>query len=511
MMEAKHSRGLSHILLFTLFLFGLFSTICGATLAQEPGQSEEAAISGQSQQWDVIGKSPGVVIVSRQWADPGDLLPAGDNPLEVAQDWLLEQGLEEGRNLYRGKLLYVSTGSAAINATPDDPGFIDSRLLAFQRAELEAKVKTAIFLGVDLTTSRGSSEREINPDERGQMEAIVKASPTLAPSAERLGVKDGIYKFFDKGRQLAEAKLDRALEESGVDVSAAKAEERRKQAAAQAERDKFARLRHISEASLQTSALAVAEVQGAQVIQSFEGSYHNNYQVVVITLWSLNLQRLVNSMQQGTAPKPLPIRTAKDQLIEQLPKKANELVCLTGVRAYINQDGEHVLLAFGQAGVRVLGGREDKAFELAGKKARLRAMGAIRTFMGEKVAFAASEELQEVLALYVDEYQEGGGSQEYKSISQFNEHIQAIAEKEKITGLHGLLTRELTHPFTDKPMVLKVMAWSPSSQAAAQDVKRIVRDGPDAVAPPPSRPQAPDVPARKGIISSGKGADEDAY
>jgi len=295
-------------------------------------------------------------------------------------------------------------------------------------------------------------------------------------------------------------------------VSAEKTEAKRRQAAVKAKQDKFRRLRHVSEASLKTAASAFADVQGTQVIQSFEGSYHKNYQVVVITLWSLNLQRMVDSMQRGTAPKSLPRRQAKKELVKQLPKDPNELACLTGVRAYINQEGEHVLLAFGQAGVRVLGGREDKAFELAGKKARLRAMAAIRTFMGEKVAFTASEKLREVLALYVDESQEGEGAQEYKSISQFEESIQATAKKQRVTGMHGLVTRELTHPFTDKPMVLKVMTWSPSSQAMAREVKRVIEKGPEATAPakPKGSPKA-ETPARKGIISSGKGADTDAW
>ena len=70
--------------------------------------------------------------------------------------------------------------------------------------------------------------------------------------------------------------------------------------------------------------------------------------------------------------------------------------------------------------------------------------------------------LKEALALYASEAQDGGDS-EYRSISQFQEKIQAVAAKQKITGLHGLTTKELVHPFTDKPMVLKVMAWSPSS------------------------------------------------
>jgi len=185
---------------------------------------------------------------------------------------------------------------------------------------------------------------------------------------------------------------------------------------------------------------------------------------------------------------------------------------LIGVRAYINQKGEHVLLAFGQSGVEVLAGREDKAFELAGKKARLRAMAAMRTFMGEKIAFSSTGELKEVLALYVRKYQGDTDIQDYRSISQFHEKIQAISNKQRITGLQNLLTRELTHPFTDKPMVLKVISWSPSTQARAQELKRTMEHGAESVdRPKPTGLTREQTPARKGIINSGEGADKDAW
>jgi len=456
------------------FLFGVFCVMIlsmigpGLSFGQEPGQSEKAAIAQEMQDvtseqgWQVLATSPGVQVLVQEFSNPGKVLPSGENPLETAYDWMAEKGFEEGRNLFKDKLLYISMGSAAVNATPSDPGYIDSRFLAFQRAELEAKVKTAIFLGVDLTTARGSTEREINPKERAELEMIVKTSPTLQKNAKQMEVSNAIYGLFQKVKILAGAKLDKAIKEAGVDTSKQQQEIEKKKAKSNARQTRINSIRNISAASMEAAASAFADVQGTQTIQAFEGSYHNNYQVVVITLWSHNMQRMVDSMQRGTAPIGLPYKQAKEVVSKQLSKDQRELACLTGVRAYINDEGRHVLLSFGQAGVEPIGGRMDKAFELAGKKARLRAMAAMRTFMGEKLAFSATEELMEVLALYASEYQEDAGAQDYKSISQFQERIRAFSKRQKITGLHGLMTKELTHPFTDKPMVLKVMAWSPS-------------------------------------------------
>ena len=484
--------------------------------AQDPGQNQPAAHAGNlqnEQEWRVIAISPGVQVTLEKFSEPGKVLPSGQNPLDVAQNWLAGKRLSEGRNQIDGKLLYVSIGKATVNARPSDTGYIDSRYLAFQRAELDAKAKTAIFLGVDLTTERGSSERTINPQERSELEAIVKASPTLEKNATTMEVMDTIYELFQKAKVLAGAKLDQQIRKTGEDVSATQREAEQKLAARQERRTKIGNLRNISEASIKAAASAFADVQGAQTIQVFEGSYHGGYQVVVVTLWSHNMQRLVQSMQSGRAPMGLSSARAKEEIARQLPVDANELACLTGVRAYINEKGEHVLLAFGQAGVEVIGGRKDKAFEMADRKARLRAMAAMRTFMGERLAFDVTEDMMEVLALYADEYSEQG-AEEYKSISQFQESIQAFASKQEITGIHSLMTKELTHPFTDKPLVLKIMSWSPASQDMSQQLQEAIRHKPESARPAPSagasgRPTQ--EPAREGMISSGEGADKDAW
>lgn len=490
-------------------------------LGQEPGIQEKAAVAAEAAadttNWQVLAKSPGVEIVSETTGDPGKVMVSDESPVEIAEEWLLDHGLEVGRNLKNGKLLYISVGSAIINARASDPAFIDSRYLAFQRAELQAKANTAIFLGVDLTTSRGSSDREINPKERAALEKIVNTSPTLKNNAQEAGVADDIFRLFKKTTRLAEAKLDQALEGSGVDVEQEKVKEEQKQTARQINLNKSGRLRNISEASLKAAACAMADVQGTQTIQTFEGSADGGYQVVVICLWSRNMQKLVDIMSRGASPGSVSLKKIKSEVTKQLPRDPQELACFSGVRAYINQHGEHVLLAFGQAGVEVIGGRRDKAFELAGKKARLRAMTAVRNFMGEKVAFKNVEQLREALALYAGQGEGDQGESEYRAISQFMENVQAQARRRKVTGLHGLKTYKLVHPFTDRPMVLKVMAWSPQSQALASEIHELIKTRPAAAAHKtpgritPARRHEQNVPARKGIISSGQGADPDAF
>lgn len=502
--------------LFTICFFSLLIGLClipGETLAQQPGQAEKAAVSGESEQWRVMATSPGVQVVSEQQKSPGKILSEdGTPPKDAAYNWLMEKGLEEGRNVFKGKLLYISVGSAPVNATPAHKDYIDSRYLAFQRAELEAKAKTAISLGIDLTTERGSSEREINPAEREALRNIYESSKGLQQNTEKMGVADQISRLFKKTARLAEAKLDQSLKETGVDIAKEKQQEKAEKAA---RRDRMKNLRSISGASVKAAASAFAEVQGTQVIQSFEGFWHNNYQAVVITLWSKNLERMVKMMENGSAPNALPKKRMKKEVAQQLPDDDQELACLTGVRAFINQRGEHVLLSFGQAGVEVIGGREDIAYERADDKARLRAMAGLRNFMGERVAFSATEELRETLALYADSSGKGDGEQAYHAISRFDQMVQAEAESKRITGVYSVYYKELKHPFTERPMVFKVLAWSPESQAMAQDIKQMIEkksvDSSSTTETQKQQPEAAEKPLKKGTISSGEGADMDAW
>jgi len=508
------STGLFHLvaLVMTLCLF------YPASSYSAPGEQVDIAQVKQEIQneWKVIAVSPGVEVVKDAVTDPGEIVTEGENPLDLAYDWLDEQGLQEGMNLRKGKILYVSIGTAVVNAPATDPKFIDSRFLAYQRAELEAKAKIAIYLGVDLTTSRGTSERDIDPQERKALQEIINASPVLEQNARRLGIWDRISKLFNKAIDVADAKLDRALENEGIDVKGRRMEEERTRRAAKARRDRLSHIRNISQASFKAAAAAFAEIQGMQTIQTVEGPYHGGYQVVVVGLWSQNMQRLVEIMRYGVSPQPLPRRAARKALRKQLPKDPAKLSTLSGVKVYLDEKGRHTVLAFGQAPVEVIGGRADKAYERAEHKARLRAMAAIRNFMGEQVAFQASEELAEALALYANEYAGAEGGQEYHSISQFQERIRGYAEKQNISGISALFSKEVSHPFTGKKMILKVMQWSPRAQYVAYKLFKSMKYGSQygTVEPyyPPKTPGSsePDTPRTQDPVM-GPGADPDAY
>lgn len=272
------------------FLLGLLSVMAFLLIdpvlshSQQPGQSEKSAYSQEvqsEQEWKVIATSLGVLVLSDVQSNPGKVLVDEDLTDDISLGWLADRHLEEGRNFKKGKLLYISVGTSSVRAKPSDKGFIDSRYLAFQRAELIAKAKVAIFLGTDLTTARGTSEREINPEERAALEDIVNTNSTLKENTRLMQVADTIYDLFEKAKTLDRAKLDQAIRDTGTDTSKRLQEIDREKVSKKAKREKSGRLRNISEASLKAAASAFSEVQGTQVNKPLKGH------IKMVIRWSL--------------------------------------------------------------------------------------------------------------------------------------------------------------------------------------------------------------------------------
>ncbi len=510
------------ILLITMALTTVFYT-GQAEAGEEANQAAATTVkAADSKEWQVMAATPGVKILQETIAKPGVVIKDIVDPNDTASDWLFSKNLEEGRNLLGDDLYYVSIGSAMINARPNDPDYIDSRFLAFQRAILEAKAKTAIFLGVDLSTSSGTSETEISPRERAKLEEIVNDSKELKQSMQEQGVTETVLKLFKQSGQYAKEKLQQASEKLGNMLN-----DGEKKTAIQAKQRQQIRknnLRNISEASIKTAACAMKVIQGTQVVQTYEASYKEGYKVVVVTLWSKNMQHLVDIMESGTSQGGVvPMNNPRQAVTQQLPTTAGELACLIGIRSFINQHGEYTLLAFGQADIDVLT-REDKATERGLKKARLRALAAMRSFMGEKIVFAGTDELHEVLAEYASNAASDNASEKYHAVKNFEEKIKAVAKEQRIKGIQGLISKEIIHPFTDKPIAFKVMSWSPGAQAMANEmgssmmIKKktllpVLNKEPENVPQEAVESAAKKAPAtaRKGLINSGKGAQRNAW
>ena len=76
-----------------LFAASFLLTNMLSVYAQGPGAGEKTAVSAEAYEWQVLATSPGVKVLSQVVHNPGKILEQGENPLETAQDWLIDKNL----------------------------------------------------------------------------------------------------------------------------------------------------------------------------------------------------------------------------------------------------------------------------------------------------------------------------------------------------------------------------------------------------------------------------------
>ena len=256
--------------------------------------------------------------------------------------------------------LFVSSGTATVGFPVEHPGFIEARGLAYEIAYLRAKAEMIRFF-----VTSGSREQVI---ERLENASWARGQPTdpVEPLRQRARIE---RKLGD----LAEAGLDRALEEFDPEYDPSRYETR-------AEKEEAFRLGFRRE--LFTTAAAF--VAGAVPLQVLEGpsADGNSYRILVGLVWTPKLSRLAGAV--GESARPMSAGEAGDRIEDSLPATVDAVVASWGIHHMVNEDGEQVLVSFGQAAPRTASPtRRERANETALKVAAMRAEGAIRAFVGE--------------------------------------------------------------------------------------------------------------------------------
>ena len=127
-------NGNLYIIILAIFALTLVFNISQTEAVETNDNTTVIDKAVNSKKLQLLAASPEIKNLQEAITKPGALIKDVADPHDKAVEWLLSQGLEEGRNLVGDKLYYTSVGSAVINAKPSDPGYINSRFLAFQRA-----------------------------------------------------------------------------------------------------------------------------------------------------------------------------------------------------------------------------------------------------------------------------------------------------------------------------------------------------------------------------------------
>ena len=389
---------------------------------------------------------------------------------DMVEEYLNAKGYSEGENAKGGKPFYVAVGYGVIQAPLENRGYADSRVNAYNKAMLDAKAKMAEYLGIAIRTE---TEHDYAEGNFGGNEAAEQDESSITAKLKRLIV----------------AKIDKALREEGLDPDKAEREALERAAKKQLNSDFYKKV---------ISTAAKAEITGMQVMCSFEGvPAGGKGQIGVVAIWSPKLQAMAQSISRGTK---LPTGVGKRPIKDQIPNDKKVLLSTFGVQQKIDEDGNLVLVAFGQAGAV---SESPQSANAARNKAKMQAMAAIREFAGETVAVTTDA----MNAESVEEFENAAAS--YEDVSAYSQKIKAVAETLKISGIATVKNWESKHPLTGRMVYGTVCSWSPQQAAKAQAMKGAM----DAAAAGAATGSAPQPVANPNGALQGQGADadEDAF
>jgi len=357
---------------------------------------------------------------------------AAGAPTQVAQqmadDFLAEKKWSEGPN--DGGRFYVVRASAGFAVPAGSEGWDIARSNAFYLALLDARRKMAEYLAAQVATMVTSAYQE-------QTVASTVSNPSGALPAGNAAASVA---------ETAMQAVNADLQQSGVNASA------NPPAAAQA----ASRLVSSASFSNAVQVMARAEVAGLQAYRTFEGKGGPNGEVVVICVFSDKGMQLRDALLGLTDP---PTKAPGPNVGDWARGVGPESLLFSfGTQTRTNENGELVLVAFGQANPAATNAR---AVDAARTKARNNAVGAMRQYMGELAATEGDMMQSENLAEYADK------TQVYDNQSAFTDKIKAVAASLELPGVLPAYQWTARHPLLDSDTVGVVMVMSVSEAVKA--------------------------------------------
>lgn len=340
---------------------------------------------------------------------------------------------------------YLGWAEGTIQAKSDDVKFGQSRVLAFETASMEAKgdfVRSQQRVTTTETLRKVFHESwEISEEDAANEIIRVKV-------------------IWEKILALTDAKLDKALEDAGID-------------SAQFRTQPIEHRRKLLEDSISRTIKirALESVAGVRVMATFE----DLNAVGVLVVYSDNQRELTKNILIGRTVATPNASSQKEQILKQIeaacPSGEKELAHAFGVRVMTDENGDRVLVSFGQWSPAVTQAdsrfRRDTAIKTARAQAMNLADGALTDFVNSTLALESdssvwqSAELNRIIS--------PKSIEEVESLA-IGETLRTIIKQHGKATLQGVTTiKEWTvnHPETGHLLVGHILMWSPSSRDAA--------------------------------------------
>ena len=375
--------------------------------------------------------------------------------------FIRDQGLREVKDSKKdetGRTVLIDFANATIPVPPSDPNFVTARLNAFAKAMLAAKKQCAEFQKtivatesiMEMTlpsTERAKADAEKLKREGLAQEGVVKVAEALNSDIKSKGtIPRSIQTAALYGEKLLSDKMAIEIRKKGLDPSKPVNEQVAKTIA------------ETLSYKNAVSTVAAARCTGIKALASFEQNPSSGQgQVGIVTVWSEKLHAIADAIvtnQWDLIRKGEPGKT----IAKHIPDDLRTLLTTYGAQLVRDEKGEYVVLAYAQAQPRTKNQQSiDSAYEIA----KTRALGLIRSFMGEAVETNRQLLDADVATVFTDE------STRYEENSSFSMSVTAVGKALPISGVTEAHAWETLHPANNGPVVGVVMQWKVASAQIA--------------------------------------------
>jgi hypothetical protein len=375
---------------------------------------------------------------SQESIDQNEVENSPQFPREVLEE-MIEERLDS-KDKILGEVnddgsIYMIGAATTIKAM-NQSGFITSRRIAFEKAELQAKIDIIRLSGETITSERG-------------METLEQFTDGIDPDLTKKAT------FLQKLMVAADKGADGALKLLGTtqeELDAMNAQEK----------DIL-----LKEDFASRSASIVASIlSGCTTYKILEGDAGgDDYQVAVCVKYTPELRKLAAIVERDVKYQLDPKKAKKSfSKIKNMPEE--KLIMNLGTKVMFNEKGQMVVFGFGQKELRATGKRASAKLQRAQSAARLEAATAIKNFIAEDLV---SEEMTET----IEKYREYSDSTEAAFQSEKWEQM-IKAKSTTIENLSTTIVRKWRgkHPLSGHDVAGVVVAWSPQSAKRGRDLRQ---------------------------------------
>jgi|LWDU01.1.fsa_nt_gi hypothetical protein len=363
-------------------------------------------------------------------------------PRELWQDYLDKYKLTDGFNKTKdGRVFFVGFATTIVGnggSVIKSDLFIDERTTAYETAIIQAKSKLANILSQELESKRALE--------------LFNRSDEVAPEFREMVVEP--LSIMEKAHKLTDLALDDQIKKYDNNWNGANKPTKEKLKALKKEIIIFSR--NLSRAS-------EGFIQGASPIFNAEGPNHKGqYSVGVGIVWSPKSTKVAEAIYNPNSKIPVGkkrLLTIKDQ-IKRLTE--DEMATTNGTRIWWDENGIPVVVSFASA--------DGDLFEIiAEAESDATAAGQIAQFVAEQIV--AKDEM-----VGSNQKQKANGNIKSFNKKQFYRKVESTAPRVKLSGVHSVYSRYITHPISERSMFVNILMWSPASADLSRQMERKTKD-----------------------------------